>query len=150
VLHYNTSTFEIAYDTAKSFVIPHPESPTEDYLVHACLEGPEAGVYYRGKGEIREGQEKVTIVLPSYTKAWFDMTTHVSMVYNGVKGREIYSTAIAPGEDRFDVYGSPGPFTWTVFGTRLRIETEVSMSDVHVRGNGPYTYIVKKDGWPLL
>ena len=34
-------------------------------MVHGCLEGPEAGVYYRGKGEIPEGEDSVVITLPN-------------------------------------------------------------------------------------
>ena len=36
----------------------------EKYLVHACLEGPEAGVYYRGKGKL--DNFKTEIKLPDY------------------------------------------------------------------------------------
>jgi hypothetical protein len=35
----------------KTFIIEHPID-TSKYLIHACLEGPEAGVYYRGKATI--------------------------------------------------------------------------------------------------
>ena len=38
-------------DGAKTFVIDHPDDENK-YLVHVCLEGPEAGVYYRGKAEV--------------------------------------------------------------------------------------------------
>ncbi len=44
VLTYNTTTNEISSNSAKTFVINHPTKP-DSYLVHACLEGPEAGVY---------------------------------------------------------------------------------------------------------
>jgi len=33
---------------SKTFVREHPLNK-DKYLVHACLEGPEAGVYYRGE-----------------------------------------------------------------------------------------------------
>ena len=35
----------------KTFIIDHPIDKNK-YLVHGCLEGPEFGVYYRGKSEI--------------------------------------------------------------------------------------------------
>ena len=54
-LVYDTNTGEILYQTAKTFVIPHPLK-NDKYLVHACLEGPEAGVYYRGTGKIKENE----------------------------------------------------------------------------------------------
>lgn len=40
---YSTST--------KTFVIDHPIVP-QSYLVHTCLYGSEAGVYYRGNQAI--------------------------------------------------------------------------------------------------
>ena len=47
-LTVNTTTGEITSNAAsKTFVIDHPIDP-ERYLVHACVEGPESGVYYRG------------------------------------------------------------------------------------------------------
>ena len=49
----------------KTFVIQHPLDK-DKYLIHACLEGPEAGVYYRGRGEIK--RDSVRIDLPDYAK----------------------------------------------------------------------------------
>jgi hypothetical protein len=43
---YNNS---LLYNTSKTFIIDHPIKK-DKYLVHACVEGPETGVYYRGKG----------------------------------------------------------------------------------------------------
>lgn len=34
---------------SKNFVIDHPSYPENKYLIYACLEGPENGVYYRGR-----------------------------------------------------------------------------------------------------
>lgn len=50
----------------KNFKIKHPLKSGKD-LVHASLEGPEAGVYYRGTAELKNGQ--VTITLPDYFEA---------------------------------------------------------------------------------
>jgi hypothetical protein len=69
-LIYNTTTNEIAYST-KTFVIDHPLNP-EKYLVHGCLEGPEAGVYYRGLGTIYNNI--CVITLPKYTEKFYDFT----------------------------------------------------------------------------
>lgn len=53
----------------KQFDIPHPTK--EGYrLVHTCLEGPEIGVYYRGKLE-----KSNTIELPEYWKGLIDPET---------------------------------------------------------------------------
>jgi hypothetical protein len=61
---------ELYYRSAsKTFVIDHP-TILDAHLVHACLEGPEAGVYYRGEGVIPTSRDVgVTITLPSYSEA---------------------------------------------------------------------------------
>ncbi|MEH1014766.1 peptidoglycan-binding protein [Micromonospora sp. CPCC 206060] len=57
--------------TTKQFVIPHPlddpETPDRRLLVHAALEGPENGVYYRGEGRLVDGT--ATVTLPDYFEA---------------------------------------------------------------------------------
>jgi hypothetical protein len=50
----------------KTFKIPHPLDP-EKVLTHACLEGPESAVYYRGETITRDGKADVT--LPDYFEA---------------------------------------------------------------------------------
>jgi hypothetical protein len=52
--------------TTKSFKIDHPLDPKNKYLEHGSLEGPEHGIYQRGKGS---GYGLVTINLPSYFTA---------------------------------------------------------------------------------
>tara|TARA_B100000287_G_scaffold203158_1_gene191801 strand:- start:231 stop:893 length:663 start_codon:yes stop_codon:yes gene_type:complete len=56
---------------SKAFNIPHP-SPGKDgkRLWHGCLEGPEYGVYFRGRVKNRE-----EISYPSYWKDLIDWTT---------------------------------------------------------------------------
>ena len=49
----------------KSFKIQHPLDPNK-YLEHGSLEGPEHGIYQRGRGS---GYDKVDIVLPDYFHA---------------------------------------------------------------------------------
>lgn len=65
---YNTNTKEIRYNSiaSKTFVIDHPNNK-DKYLVHACLEGPEAGVYYRGEGKLVDGV--CVVSLPVYVKS---------------------------------------------------------------------------------
>lgn len=50
----------------KSFKIDHPIDPKNKYLEHGSLEGPEHGIYQRGKGS---GYGLVTINLPDYFTA---------------------------------------------------------------------------------
>ncbi|MFF3855723.1 hypothetical protein [Micromonospora sp. NPDC002575] len=55
----------------KQFVIDHPlddpADPDRRLLVHAALEGPENGVYYRGEGRLVDGV--ATVDLPRYFEA---------------------------------------------------------------------------------
>lgn len=49
----------------KNFVIDHPINP-DKHLVHACLEGPSADVFYRGKSRFDVGKHVVIVELPDY------------------------------------------------------------------------------------
>lgn len=61
--------------TAKSFKIKHPIKP-DKFLLHGCLEGPEFGMYQRGKINTRYTCE---IILPEYfTKLSNDYTVHIT------------------------------------------------------------------------
>jgi hypothetical protein len=51
----------------KPFVIDHPLDPENQSLVHAAIEGPEYGVYYRGEARLKDG--KVVVELPTYFEA---------------------------------------------------------------------------------
>ena len=69
MMFWNSSTGEVQSITgSKTFVINHPTKKGK-YLVHACLEGPEAGVYYRGSAKITEG-DSIKVQIPEYTKAF--------------------------------------------------------------------------------
>lgn len=65
----------------KNFRISHPVEPVTKVLVHAALEGPEAAVYYRGEGQLVNGEIKIG--LPGY----FEALTHK-------KGRTVHLTPI--------------------------------------------------------
>jgi hypothetical protein len=51
----------------KNFRINHPLDPERRFLIHACLEGPENAVYYRGLGRLEGGLARVE--LPDYFEA---------------------------------------------------------------------------------
>ena len=136
-LQYDTLTGEIVYNAVKTFVIDHPTSASK-YLVHACLEGPEAGVYYRGKGEVGDDGEAL-INLPSYVDAFAtDLTVNVTPIYNGnvrtLNATEVFS-------NQFKVFGNPGPFHWHVYGKRQSIIVEPEKSNVELKGSGPYKWL---------
>jgi hypothetical protein len=139
VLIYNTTTHEINYSTSKTFVIDHPTNPNK-YLVHACLEGPEAGVYYRGKAEITDNQTKTTTIhLPEYTSTLAtDFTISLTPVYNGS------NTLLCMSEvenNSFNVYGEPCKFHWVVYAKRSDIIVEPVKDSITLKGDGPYKYI---------
>ena len=133
-LAYDPATKEITHVSTKTFVIDHPIHQ-DKYLVHACLEGPEAGVYYRGKGEITN-DESVEITLPEYVKNFYNFTVQVT----AINSRIVYGASEVE-DSKFKVFGYNGKFFWTVQATRQEIEVEPSKSDVIVKGDGPYTYI---------
>lgn len=122
----------------KTFIIDHP-SDKEKYLVHGCLEGPEAGVYYRGTEKITNG-ESVSLTLPSYVeKLAHNFTVQVTPIYDG-KINTCNVSRIKEGQ--FTVYGANCEFDWIVYGTRERINAEPKKTEVVVKGDGPYKYIV--------
>jgi hypothetical protein len=124
----------------KTFIIDHPTN-TNRYLVHACLEGPETGVYYRGQAEIQEGQNSATVILADYVKYLAtNFTIQITPIYTGVKRTENYEVSkVVDGV--FNVYGPPGEFFWHVYGMRGAIEVEPLKSSVEVKGSGPYKWI---------
>jgi hypothetical protein len=148
ILLYDSTSKEIFYSTgtsgsSKTFVINHP-TDINKYLVHACLEGPEAGIYYRGKASITNGAN-VEIELPEYAKhIGKNFTIQLTEIYSGPESTEnkLKTTEVVDG--KFTVYGSNGSFYWLVHAERNEIVVEPHKEDYELRGDGPYTYITKK------
>ena len=139
-LQWNSSTFEITYNSSKTFVIDHPVDK-DKYLVHACLEGPESGVYYRGKGEV-VNDNYTTIVLPDYVDALAtNFTVHVTPILDRLNRAPRVYQASEVENGSFIVDGPPGKFFWVVYGERASINVEPLKSSVKVNGDGPYTWI---------
>jgi hypothetical protein len=163
VLVYNTGSGEITANTnaAKTFVIDHP-TDSNKYLVHACLEGPETGVYYRGTGIIPSTKNYVEITLPDYVEALArEFTVHVTPIIdindNGCDANDfiipnLASTRVKKG--KFRVYMSSTKetnnkeisnysysFDYVVFAKRGSLDVEPKKTDVTVKGNGPYTWL---------
>jgi hypothetical protein len=104
------------------------------------LEGPEAGVYYRGRGEITN-DEFVEIELPAYVKNLaVDLTLQITPIYEGKKIMTILS-ATEIIDNAFRVHGDNCKFHWTVFGQRSPIKVEVSKDVVTLKGDGPYRWL---------
>jgi hypothetical protein len=122
--------------TGKNFIIEHP-TDTSKLLIHSCLEGPETGVYYRGRGEITNGSS-ATIQLPEYVaNLAYSWTIHVAAVYDGVIRTYNFSEV---ENNQFQVYGENGKFHWSVMGKRQDIVVEPLKADVTVCGEGPYLW----------
>jgi len=123
----------------KTFIIDHPLNPKK-YLVHACLEGPEAGVYYRGKAEITNG-EYTTVRLPDYVKSLAsDFTVQVTSIYSKERGEYNALEADEVENNEFNVYGKNGMFYWSVYGMRNEILVEPDKTSIVVNGDGPYKW----------
>ena len=137
MLVWNTGSGEIQYNTTKTFVIDHP-TDDKKHLVHACLEGPEAGVYYRGKGEITNN-EYAEVQLPDYVKSLaYNFTVQITPIYSN-KIVTLNSSEVS--ENTFRVYGENSKFHWVVFGSRGEVDVEPDKASVKVKGSGPYLYI---------
>lgn len=124
----------------KSFVIDHPEDSGK-HLVHVCLEGPEAGVYYRGTNEITDNVSS-TIQLPEYVrKLAYDFTIQITPIYQdqGNHGKQLQTSKVI--DNCFTVYGENTEFFWFVQGKRCEIDVEPFKTDVILKGNGPYKWI---------
>ena len=146
VLQYDVANSAIIYNEAKTFVIEHPLNPNK-YLVHACLEGPEAGVYYRGISRINEGFTCVEIHLADYVNyIATEFTVCVSPVLSDISK----SSMNIPGfltspviEGKFTVASDvvPCDFHYIVFGKRQAVDVEPEKINTSVKGEGPYKWI---------
>ena len=135
---YNTVTNELTYNTTKTFVIDHPIDE-EKYLVHACLEGPEAGVYYRGCDKITNNLFTY-INLPDYvSKLATDFTIQITPIYDGKNVKQYNTSKVENGQ--FAVYGENGEFYWSIYGKRKNILTEIPKHNLLIKGSGPYKWI---------
>jgi hypothetical protein len=144
LLIWNPSTKEIQASsntgsaTNKSFVIDHPTDHNK-YLVHVCLEGPEAGIYYRGESKITNN-DHIVVSLPDYVKnIGYDFTVQITTIFTG-KLNQVFSASRVKN-NQFTVYGENGEFFWLVQGKRGDIEVEPLKSTTDVKGTGPYKWI---------
>lgn len=127
----------------KSFIIEHPIN-NHQYLVHVCLEGPEGGIYYKGIGEISEGNS-ITISLPEYCRNFgYDFTVSITAIYDGTTIKTYNASPVT--NNQFTVYTAVytagkngGKFHWLLIGKRCDINVEMDKG-YEIKGQGPYTY----------
>lgn len=121
---------------AKSFMTSHPLRP-DAALIHACLEGPENGVFYRGRGSLKNG--KAVVELPDYfalLTGHKDVTVLVTPIADS-KGKwsDVAPTDVKDG--KFTVFckggGEDCSFSWVVFSIRddiPRLVTELEADTI--------------------
>ena len=137
-MKYNNVSNVWYYEQGKTFIIDHPQNK-EKYLVHACLEGPEVGVYYRGKSEVTN-DTSVIVNLPDYIPGWaYDFTITVTGIYDGKL--KLYNASEVDESGAFIVYGENGKFNWIAIGKRGDINAEPYKNEIVVKGDGPYKWV---------
>lgn len=159
---FNTLTYdivnkELVYNSLKTFVIQHPKYKNK-YLVHACLEGSEAGVYYRGEDitddyhkEAKKFYKKIN--LPEYSKYWTDFTIQITPITKTIfdNSPKISTTQVNLRDDETPYFivssKKKTGFFWLVNAKRSDINVEPYKSSVKVVGDekNPYKYIAYKN-----
>ena len=131
----------------KNFTIQHPVYPGK-YLVHACLEGATADVYYRGKGEIPIAREFVNIKLPDYYCHIVESGSSTIQITPIGKPFALIGGEILERENMIRVwtntrYNGIIPFYWEIKGKRIGTDFKVEpdKDEVEVKQWGPYTYM---------
>jgi hypothetical protein len=102
----------------KLFNIEHPSKPRHR-LIHACLEGPEVGVYYRGH---LSGANK--IILPDYWENLIDVETITVHLTPHKFHQELYVKSIEWGKFVHIVNNNGGPIEcdFIVYAERKDVE----------------------------
>lgn len=111
----------------KNFRINHPLDPDRRFLIHACLEGPEHAVYYRGQGRLRGGHARVQ--LPDYFEALVRPDGRTVIVTSCCEANEPISVLAASGivNGAFNVRAADDRnpeqlFYWEVKAVRADVE----------------------------
>lgn len=104
---------------AKPFDIPHPSKPETHRLRHVSLEGPEIGVYYRGKLE-----NESVIEIPHY---WYDLIHPESITVNLTpfgSYQELYVEKIESGKRIIVKSNSESPINcyYTIYAERKDLD----------------------------
>lgn len=104
--------------TTKKFDIPHP-TKSNHRLAHVCLEGPEAGVYYRGRLV-----NKNVIELPEYWRSLVDAETITVNLTSHGSYQELFVKSIEWGSRINIVNNAGGPIdcSYVVYGERKDID----------------------------
>ena len=142
---------EIATMNHKTFIIDHPHQP-DKHLVHATLEGPESAVFYRGTGQLVNGQAEIQ--LPDYFEG-LAAEDGRTIILTNLDGFDRLAIASNEGQQitkgSFTVISenpeSTQAFNWEVKATRkdlTPLEVEPHKGDFEVNYVGPYTFASPK------
>ncbi len=108
-------------------MIDHPLDPEHKELVHSTLEGPEAGVFYRGEAQLSNGE--ATVMLPDYFEALTRKEDRTVLLTPKFEGDEQVSMLAASGvkDGKFRVRMIEGKnpsqkFYWEVKAVRADVE----------------------------
>jgi hypothetical protein len=119
------ATGGISCGGVKSFKIPHPTQAQHD-LVHVCLEGPEAAVFYRGKGRLTNGVARIE--LPRYFTALVDeasITVGVTPIWENGRAGDLAPEPVVDGVLVVHARNAECPddqlFDWRVEATRTDV-----------------------------
>lgn len=139
------SLHNLVYNVTKPFVINHPDDPNR-LLVHGCTESPMAGVEYWGEAEIFGGEAKVE--LPSYFESLTLIENRQVQVTPIDELCMVATSRIEGGQFTIKCSGPDGTkVSWMVKAERkgaAGFDVEPLKSEVTVRGDGPYRYLVKR------
>ena len=134
--------------SVKNFTIQHP-TIEDRYLVHACLEGATADVFYRGVNMIEIGQKYVDVELPDfYGELVQPGSSTLQLTVSGEPffrlGGEIFESRNMIRVYLDNTYNKVCRFYWEVKGERKNtaFDGEPLKKDVKVCGFGPYTYYI--------
>jgi len=139
IMSYDTTTGEVFQDTGKTFVIDHP-SKSDKYLVYACVESNEVGVFYKGQGEIDSNKTygEINVFIPNYIKP----IGKDFMIF--ITPRQSNSKLIASrciNNEKFKIIGNPCKFDWIIYAKRLsNFESVLQKDSCKIMGGGPYTF----------
>ena len=127
---YSTTHSLLCAGGTKSFITDHPTKPDKK-LIHAAIEGPESGLYYRGQATLEDG--KAVVTLPEYFEGLArkeDRTIQLTAA-----GKTPFVLSADPiQEGTFKVYGTKddGSFYWEVKAIRAdidKLEIEVDKAE---------------------
>jgi hypothetical protein len=144
--------FYIENSNVKNFTIQHPLDDSK-WLLHACAEGPTADVFYRGEGQLVDGE--CIITLPEYFES-ITLKENRTVILTPICDEDnkypanVAASRIKDGKFWVTLTGGYNvtnqKFYWRVDAVRKNayFNSEPFKDSVEIFGNGPYTYSVEK------